>query len=313
MTDTTSLRRVLLLSALFGSLAVPLSAQTVDDGIMLPAQTLFVGDLYSHDSWDEYWEGSLKRDNGNIGTLTTHTNTWFANYGVTDRLNFIAAMPYVWTRASQGVLRGMQGLQDITLAGKFNLLEKPLGNGSLRAIAVASGGIPLTDYTPDFQPLSIGMGSLRGSGRFTVNFQSEPGWFVNASTAYTWRDSVTLDRPYYYTDGQLFLTDEVDMPNVFDYVVSAGYLKRGLMATFSFSQQRTRGGGDIRRQDMPFVSNRMNFSKVGGMVMHPIPKLRRLSGQFAYAYAIDGRNVGQASTFTVGVLYTLPFSGRPVQ
>ena len=74
---------------------------------------------------------------------------------------------------------------------------------------------------------------------------------------------MTLDRPYYYTDNQFFMTDEVDMPSVFDYVVSGGYLKRGLMATFSFSQQRTQGGGDIRRQDMPFVSNRMNFSRVG--------------------------------------------------
>ena len=55
----------------------------------------------------------------------------------------------------------------------------------------------------------------------------------------------------------------------FDYIPSAGYLKGGLMTTGSFSQQRTQGGGDIRRQDMPFVSNRMNFSKVGGMVMFP--------------------------------------------
>ena len=45
------------------------------------------------------------------------------------------------------------------------------------------------------------------------------------------------------------------------------------MAELSFAQQRTQGGGDIRRQDMPFVSNRMDFSKLGGMVMYPIPKL----------------------------------------
>ena len=77
------------------------------------------------------------------------------------------------------------------------------------------------------------------------------------------------------------------------------------------SQQRTLGGGDIRRQDMPFVSNRMNFSRVGAMGMYPIPKLTHLQLQFAYAYTLDGRNVGQASTITGGLLYR--FHGRPAQ
>jgi hypothetical protein len=121
---------------------------------------------------------------------------------------------------------------------------------------------------------------------------------------------VRLDRPYYYTDGQLFLTDLVEMPSVFDYTVSGGYLTRRLMTSFSFAQQRTLGGGDIRRQDMPFVSNRMNFSKVAGTVMAAIPKVRNVSVQFAYSYTVQGRNVGQATTMTGGLLYTLPFRGR---
>ena len=82
------------------------------------------------------------------------------------------------------------------------------------------------------------------------------------------------------------------------------------MAQASFMQQRTLGGGDIRRQDIPFVSNRMNFSKVGAMVMYPVPKLRDLAFQFAYGYTVDGRNVGQANTFTTGLLYSLGDASR---
>ncbi len=233
----------------------------------------------------------------------------FGNYGLTDRLNVIATAPYVWTRASQGVLQGMQGFQDLTVAAKYNFLQRPSRLGTVRAIAVAAAGIPLTDYTPDFAPLSIGSGSKRLSGRGTLNLHTDQGWYANGSTAYTWRGGVTLDRPYYYTDGQLFFTDQVDMPNVFDYEVSGGYMKHGLMAVATFSQQRTLGGGDIRRQDMPFVSNRMNFSKIGAMAMAPLPKVRRLSCEVTYTYTIDGRNVGQATTVTVGLLYTLPFYG----
>jgi hypothetical protein len=289
---------------LLAALLTPLHAQTLDDGIMMPKRDLCAGSSYSRDTWDQYWEGALKRTNGNIGKLTTQTNVWFANYGITDRLNVIAMVPYVRTDASQGVLLGMKGFQDITLAGKFSFLERQFGNyGKLRAIAVATGAIPLTNYTPDFQPLSIGTASKRVTGRFTLHFHSNPGWFLNGSLGYTWRSNVTLDRPYYFTDGQLFLTNIVEMPQVFDYVLSAGYLKHGLNTEFSFRQQRTQGGGDIRRQDMPFVSNRMNYSQVGAMALYTIPRLRKMEAKFALAYIIDGRNVGQSTTLTATLQY----------
>lgn len=289
-------------------LPLSLHAQTIDDGIMLPKKTLFSGGLYTWDSWDEYWEGPLKRSNDNVGTITTQVNTWYANYGLTDRLNVIGGVPYVWTRASNGVLHGIDGLQDLTLAAKYAVVDR--GASGLRVIGLASAGIPLTHYNPELLPLSIGTGSTRVSGRGTVNYQTQRGWFVNGTSAYTWRSHITLDRPYFFTDGEFVMSDEVDMPGVFDYAMGAGYLRSGVILTGTFSQQRTLGGGDIRRQDMPFVSNRMNFSKVGGMVMYPIPKLGGLAAQAAYAYTLNGRNVGQANTFTVGLLYVLGSAPR---
>lgn len=307
------LTRALVLLGLLGAPPV-LHAQTVEDGIMLGKGQLFTGTLYTHDSWDEYWEGTRKRDNGNIGTVTTESVTWFANYGVTDRLNVIASVPRVWTNASQGVLTGMQGVQDLTIAAKYAAVDgAATPAGALSLIGVVAGGIPLTDYTPDFQPLSIGFGSKRVTGRFTGMLHTGPGPFATGSLGYTWRGTVTLDRPFYFTDGKLFMTDEVDMPEVFDWSVQAGYMKQGLMAAAVFAQQRVRGGGDIRRQDMPFVSNRMNFSKVGGLVMAPVPKLHDLALHVSLMYTLDGRNVGQATTLTGGLLYRFHFSGRDSQ
>ncbi len=80
----------------------PLHAQTIDDGIMLGKHQLLTGNFYSHDSWDQYWEGALKRTNGNIGTITTKVNIVAANYGLFDRLNLIGTVPYVWTRCQSG-------------------------------------------------------------------------------------------------------------------------------------------------------------------------------------------------------------------
>src|SRR5687767_11535320 len=55
--------------------ALPAAAQTFELGSMEPKRTLSMGVLYANDSWDEYWEGTLKRSNGNIGTLTTQSVT----------------------------------------------------------------------------------------------------------------------------------------------------------------------------------------------------------------------------------------------
>jgi len=288
------MRRVLLLVTLS---AAPLGAQTIDDGLLMPRRTLGTGVVYAHDSWSQYWEGTLKRDNANIGTLTTQSVTWMAGYGVTDRLSVIAMLPYVRTSASQGPLHGMDGVQDITLAIKYQLLATPLTDrGTLRAMVVAVAGIPASNYVPDFLPLSIGLASRQFSGRLTLNFQAHQGWFLNGSAAHTWRTKVTLDRPAYYTNGQLYLSNEVAMPDVFDYTVTAGYERGRLCVPISLSQQRTLGGGDIRRQDMPFVSNRMDFVKVGGLVMYRGVRL-------GMSRVVNGRNVGQATTFTGGFLY----------
>jgi hypothetical protein len=302
-----------LAAGLVAAFSAPVRAQTIDDGVMMGKGQLFTGAVYTHDTWDEYWEGGLKRDNGNIGTLTTQSNSWFANYGITDRLNVIGHIPYVWTEASQGVLAGMSGVQDLTIAAKYRAIHArgtPLG--TISAFAVLSAGIPLTDYTPDFQPLSIGMASTRITPRGTLTLEGEAsGLFVDATGAYTWRSDVTLDRPYYFTDNELHMSDNVVMPQVFDIGVSGGYRRNGVMAAALFKWQHMTSGGDIRRQDAPFVSNRMNATRIGAMGMYPIPKLEALAVNASYAYTVSGRNVGQSSTLTFGVSYQFGIWGRP--
>jgi len=305
--------KTLSLFALVAALAAPLHAQTIDDGIMMTARSLQVGNIYTHDTWDEYWEGTLKRTNGNVGTVKTETNAWNAVYGITDRLTILGSVPLVWTNASQGVLQGQRGMQDITLGGKFSFIERSNTIGMLRAIVALSGAFPLSGYTPDFAPLSIGTQSQRITPRLTLNYQSNVGWNLNASTSYTRRADVTLDRPYFFTDDQLTLSNQVPMPNVVDYIVSAGYLNHNLNANVSYFQQTTQGGGDIRRQDMPFVSNRVNFSRVSGMAMYPVPKFNRAAIMFSYAYVLNGRNVGQSTTYTTGILYSHSNRGRLIR
>jgi hypothetical protein len=300
----SSLVSLTVLGTLLLATPAPARAQTIDDGLMVPGKALFTGVVYGHDSWSEYWEGTLKRENGNVGDVSTDAVVWMGNYGLTSRINLIAMVPFVSTEASAGTLHGQSGLQDLTLAAKGRLFTK----GGLDGFAVVSYGFPLTDYTPDLLPLSIGLHSERFSTRLTTQYRFGPGLFADATAAYTWRGNVTLDRDAYYTNGELFLTNEVQMPDVFDYTVRAGFMNRSWMVPVSFRQQTTRGGADIRRQDMPFVSNKMDVSQIEAMVMYTLPRPADLAVRAHVTRTLTGRNVGDSTAFGAGLLYTFRFS-----
>ena len=287
-------------------------AQTIDDGVMMAKGELFAGALYTHDQWDQYWEGGLKRDNGNIGTLTTQSNTVVGVYGITDRLNVLSNVPYIWTEASRGVLHGMNGVQDLSIAAKYSLLEREESPvGALRLIGVFAAAFPLTDYTPDFLPLSIGNAStrLRGAARRACRAATGRSSTCRGPSPGV-RTSRSIGRTY-FTNDQLYMTDEVSLPPVLDVEVMGGFRGPRLMAAATVVVQHMSSGGDIRRQDAPFVSNRMNALRVGGVVMWPLPKLAPLAVRASYAHTVMGRNVGQSHTVSLGLVYRFYLLGRP--
>lgn len=296
----------LILIALLPKVA---SSQTFTDGLMMPKGSLCTGVIYTHDQWTKYWEGELNRKNGNIGTITTQSYMWIGTYGITDKINFLATVPYVKTKSSQGSLRGMEGIQDLTIGLKYNFFSHEFAGSKLKAFGAASFSTPLTDYTPDFLPLAIGMASNKLSIRANAYYRLTQGWFANVSGGYTYRSNVTLDRPAHYYDGHLVNSTEAYLPNMFDVFVSLGYIKGAFQAEANYIQMNTLGGDDIGRQGMPEVGNRMNAAKVGATVMYylPVEVLKGLAVRGAYAYTIAGRNVGQSTTLTAGILYTIRF------
>jgi len=302
------LTRIVRAVVVVGASAVTAAAQTPSDGLLMPRKVISAGVVYAQDSWDQYWEGTLKRSNGNIGTLTTKSLTFASGYGLTDNLTVMAALPYVWTHASQGVLSDMSGVQDLTLAAKYRFLRLESDNrGTLSAFVVGTAAVPMSEYTSDFYPLSIGTGGGRASARLTLNFQPTGGWFVTGSSAYTFCANVKLNRNSYYTDGQLYLTNEVAMHNVTENSVSAGYRRGRWQLPLTLVRQRTLGGGDIRRQDMPFVSNRMDFTRIEGGLMYALNVPGDFSLRLGAAHVLSGRNVGQSTTIGSGLFYAYHF------
>ncbi len=287
--------------------AAPAFSQIPTDGLLMPAKTLCTGFMFQHDRWDHYWEGGLKRDNQNIGTFTGNTVMWYGVYGVSPKINVMASLPYVSNKVSMGTLRGLSGMQDVMLSGKYKLIQTEAGPGKFYMFAVASFSTPVSNYTPDFLPLSLGLHTTNVGGRLNFNYAHKSGVYINTSGGYTWRSNTKLDRPAYYTDGHYYSTDVVWMPNMLDYKVDLGYHKGPVQAEVSYMQMNTQGGGDIRRQDMPFPSNRMNAQRVGALVMYYVPWPKGLGVRAMVNYTIDGRNVGQTTSVMGGLLYTFYF------
>ena len=299
-----------LLAALCAVLTISLTglSQTDIDGIMMEKNAFCVGPMYSYSSWKNYWEGTLKRDNENLGTVSTQMIGMMGNYGISRKLNALFSVPYVKTKASAGTLHGMDGLQDLSLFLKWRALEKKLGDGKLSLFGIAGASFPLSDYVADFLPLSIGLQTKTGSARVMADYL----WgnlFATGSATYVLRSNIDIDRTSYYTTEQ-HITNEVKMPDAMNYNFRAGFRNHRWIAEAVLNYWNTLGGFDITRNNMPFPSNEMDATTAGVNLKYVLPSLPQLSIVAGGMYTVAGRNMGQATTVYGSFFYVFDLSKK---
>ena len=278
-----------------------ISAQTEIDAIMMEKNAFCVGPAYSYSSWKEYWEGTLKRENLNLGTVSTQMFSVMGNYGVSRKLNVLFGIPYVKTKASAGTLHGLEGVQDLNLWAKWRPLETTLGSGKFSVLGIGGVSFPLTNYVADFLPLSIGMRSTTGTARLMLDYEIN-NWFATGSASYVLRSNIEIDRTSYYTT-EMHNTNEVEMPDGASFNLRLGYRSFRLIAEAVLNNWNTLGGFDITRNNMPFPSNKMNSTTLGLNVKYVLPPLPQLSIVAGGNTTVAGRNVGKANTFYGSFFY----------
>ena len=295
----------LSLALLFASV-FSAKAQTDYDADMMAKNLFCSGFMYSYSSWDHYWEGTLKRTNENIGKISTEMFAYMGAYGVSKNFNLLFSIPYIKTKATAGTLSGLEGFQDLSLFAKWKAFNKKIGPGRLSLFGVGGYSFPVSDYSPDFLPMSIGLKSKTLLLRAMADYQVGK-FFVTGSGSYMFRDNVTLNRDVYYTT-EMHLTDEVEMPNANSISLRTGYRPKYLWAEGVITRYTTLGGFDITRNNMPFVSNKMNATTTGIRIKYVPKSFDRLSLLLNGDYVIDGRNVGQSTSIAGSIFYILNFS-----
>lgn len=272
-------------------------AQMPHDAIYMPKQTACLAVSYSNSSWNEYWENTLKRENLNIGTLTTQSVMPMVAVGLTDKFNVIAGVPYIKTSASAGNLMGQRGIQDASVWLKYILLKNDKG---ISLHGIVGGSIPVSNYVADFLPMSIGLQAKTATGRILANYQHKSGIYLTAHGSYMARSNIRVDRDSYLFHNKVYNTNEVAIPNATDIAARLGYLKKAIQAEVFYEQFACVSGDFIRRNDMPFPTNKMEMSNVGAYVKFQ-PK--NIGFNARVNYTLNGLNVGQTFGYSVGLLY----------
>ena len=303
-----SFSRLTIGTVLYLLLLQSASAQTDMDAIMLPKNYFCSGAMYSHSSWKDYWEGTFKRNNLNLGTVSTQMFGVMGNYGISNKLNVLFGLPYVKTKASAGTLKGMKGVQDLSLTIKWMPLEKEIGNGTISLYALGGISFPVTNYVADFLPLSIGMHSKNATIRGMADYQLQH-FFVTVSGMYTRRSNIKIDRTAYYTT-DVHYTNEVKMPDMAGFNLRTGFRSSQWIAEAVVNNFTTLGGFDIRKNDMPFPSNKMNGASAGINFKYSFTSISGLELTAGGNYMIKGRNIGQSTSINAGVFYFIDLTKK---
>ncbi len=306
-THIYKIKRAILIS-FFAFFFTQVYAQTDLDAIMMEKNAFCVGPSYSYTSWKNYWEGTLKRDNHNLGTVSTQMFGLMGNYGLTRKINLLFSAPYVKTKASAGTLHGEEGIQDLNLFIKWRPIQKRFGDDVLSIFGIAGVSVPLSNYEADYLPLSIGLHSKTALARIMADYQ-HGNLFATASATYVLRGNITIDRTAYYTT-EMHNTDEVEMPDAMNFNFRAGYRSEWLIAEAVVNNWTTLGGFDITRNNMPFPSNRMNATVAGVNIKYVLKSLPQLSIVAGGNTTIAGRNMGQATTVYGSLFYVFDLSKK---
>ena len=245
-----------------------------------------------------------------MGTVSTKMFAYMGAYGVTKKFNLLFGLPYIKTKASGGTLSGLDGIQDLSLFAKWKPYSKKTGPGILSLIGVGGVSFPVGNYNPDFLPMSIGLRSKTLLLRAMADYQIGK-FFVTGSGTYMFRDNVTLERDAYYTT-EMHLTNEAEMPNANSISLRTGYRTKYLWAEGVINKFTTLGGFDITRNNMPFVSNRMNATSAGFRIKYVPKSFDRLSVLAEGSYVLKGRNVGQSKTIAGSIFYILDFNKNKI-
>ncbi len=223
----------------------------------------------------------------------------FAAYGVTDRFDLVASIPYIFTSTQSG-------LQDGGFYAKYRLVyAQPPGKGRFSIIAGTGVSLPLSDYEP-VAAGALGQRAVVVPGRIIAQWDTPWGPFVNLTGGYNWRlddykpadiERVQVARPNYQPPnppGYTTFLCKVGLPTTHFYI--DGWME--------YQYTPADQGADFIQgvTDLPQAYG-VTYTQVGGTIYYSENGKR---GVFISGGKIlAGRNISRIFRFTGGIVVKL--------
>lgn len=220
--------------------------------------------------------------------ITINSTSVYATYGLTDRLNVVANVPYITAQgdASDAVLKNLNyrntqsGFQDISIYLKYKTLIYSADKLDFSLITAVGFKTPLGDYTVD-----EGLQSIVSIGNRATSFnalaigflKTNYGLFASGQVGYALRNN--------------------QVPNAFMSELKAGLIQSNFYFDVFVANQTSLSGPDVLAEGFQgfFPATKVNYTRIGLNIFVPIYKQFGLcTGGSTY---IDGRNLGQSSGF----------------
>jgi hypothetical protein len=235
---------------------------------------------YTDESYDEFYRGTEKVSTpGVLGEITTRSTSLWFNWGLTDRLALVvdAAVVNVDSDGTGGLEDS--GPQNLTAQLAYRLWSR--SDGATRHSLVGAVGVqtPLEGYVAN-APVARGDNTTDGLLRLVYLLQHD---------SFYWSQQVGYD----LRDG--------DAPDGVPIYTELGWSTGRLTWILWHSLYIADSGTDIGQPGFTFPSNQEEFQRLGAKAVARFGD--RWSGFVGVFDTIDGRNSGDASGASIGLIF----------
>ena len=231
---------------------------------------------FTGESYDEFWRGTTKVSNVNVGEVSTDSFTTWMTWGFTDDLAIVVNLAYV-DAAGDG-LAGFEdsGVQDGAVLAEYRFASVASGRATHSFVGAAGLRTPLSDYEGN-APVSLGDDTTDTLLRFVYHLESGRFYF-SQQIGYDLRGG--------------------DAPDGLPLYTELGWTAGRVTWTLLYAQIIADGGTDIGDPGFTFPSNQDEYQRIGGKAFI------RLGDRYGLSLlgftTLDGRNSGDATGLSAG-------------
>jgi hypothetical protein len=271
-------------------------SQTGVSGFMKPAKEGVVSFSSSAESYDKVLLVPSEIDGVPVfNEVSINSYNLYGEYGLSDRFTISINIPYIQsegeatsaTLAENGFENKRDGLQDLSLNLKYLIKEFNFSGSSLSLMGNLGLETPLSSYEVDEglqSILAIGNQSTRVNTVGIATFKLNNGVFATGQLGYSLRSE--------------------DVPDAILSQLKIGYAAEKFYGDVFIGAQKSTSGVDILGEGFQgfFPATEVSYTRIGVNLFAPIYKDFGASGGFSQI--VDGRNIGTATGFYLGLNYS---------